>query len=141
MQQVQRSETMSPNFPDTGILWRIWNDDTRREIAQRKWPVLLFVVDQRPVIWPQLKQILEGMPANTRLRELLGKHYPALLIEASNLPAELEALGAGSRYHIAVLSPFGLTPMATIDPVSGTPEEIINEIVLILERLVKAWRL
>lgn len=131
---------MSSHFPDKGILWRVWNDDTQSEIAQRKWPVLLFVVDRKPVIWPCLKQILEDMPANATLRELLRKHYPAVLIEASKLPEKLKALGAGSRYHIAVLSPYGLTPMVIIDPMSGTPEEIVDEIVLILERLVNAWR-
>ena len=131
---------MSSHFPDKGILWRVWNDDTRSEIAQRKWPVLLFVMDRQPVIWPYLKQIIEEMPANAQLRELLRKYYPALLIEADALPEELNALGAGSRYHIAVLSPYGLTPMATIDPMSGTAAEVIDEIVLILERLIEVWR-
>ena len=131
---------MAAVFPDKGILWRVWNDDTRLEIAQRKWPVLLFVMDRKPIIGPCLKQILGDMPANAKLRELLRKHYPALLIEADSVPVELAGLGAGSRYHIAVLSPYGLTPLITVDPMKGTAAEIIDEIVMILERLVDAWR-
>ena len=127
------------HFPNKGILWRGWNDDTRIEIAQRKWPVLLFILDRRPIIWPSLKQIFEVMPGNDKLRELLGKRFVALLIEADALPEELKGLGAGSHYHIAVLSPHGLTPMVTINPMKGTSAEIINEIVLILERLTTVW--
>ena len=130
---------MSSHFPDKGILWRVWNDETQTEITQRKWPVLLFVIDRQPVIWGCLKKILEDMPANTKLRELLRKHYPALLIEADALPEQFKGLGAGIRYHIAVLSPYGMTPMVTIDPMSGTPADVIDEIVLILERLINVW--
>jgi hypothetical protein len=49
-------------------------------------------------------------------------------------------LGAGSRYHIAVLSPYGLTPMVTFNPASGSPFKVVNEIVRVLERLVEAWQ-
>jgi hypothetical protein len=79
------------------------------------------------------------MPANTKLRSLLHESYPALYIEADALPEELKELGAGRRYHIAILSPYGLTPMVMIDPVSGKAAEVVNEIVLILERLLTVW--
>ena len=36
--------------------------------------------------------------------------------------------------------PYGLTPIIIVDPRGGTAAEIIDEIVLILERLVSAWR-
>jgi hypothetical protein len=49
-------------------------------------------------------------------------------------------VGAGSRYHIAILSPFGLTPMITIDAVRGNPARVVDEIVSVLERLLDAWR-
>ena len=130
---------MTLHFPEKGILWRVWNDDTRNEIEQRQRPVLVFVVDRELVVWPYLNQIFEDMPANAKLRELLRRFYPALLIDAAALPEQLRALGAGSRYHIAVLSPYGLTPMVIIDPWSNKPAEVINEIVLILERLVDVW--
>jgi len=80
------------------------------------------------------------MPANARLRELLHERYPALFLEADALPEELKLLGAGDRYHIAVLSPAGLTPMIIIDPVHGAPAEVVAEIVRILERLDAVWR-
>ncbi len=131
---------MPSHFPDKGILWRVWNDDTRNEIAQRKCPILLFVLDRNPVIGPCLKQLFEALPLDAKLRELLRKCFLPLLLEAEALPEELRILGAGSWFHIAVLSPDGLTPMVTIDPMKGTPAEVINEIALILERLASVWR-
>jgi hypothetical protein len=80
------------------------------------------------------------MPANAKLRGFLHERYPALFIEVNALPEELKLLGAGSRYHIAVLSLAGLTPMITIDPVHGAPAEIVAEIARILERLDEVWR-
>ena len=80
------------------------------------------------------------MPANARLRTLLHDFYPALYIEANALPNLLKALGAGSSYHIAILSPSGLTPMLTIDVVSGKPASVVAEIVAVLERLLDVWR-
>ena len=80
------------------------------------------------------------MPANAKLRALLDEFFLALFIKAEALPEYLKELGAGSRYHIAVLSPYGLTPMVTIDPVSGKPAEVVSRIVLILERLIGIWR-
>ena len=59
-----------------------------------------------------------------------------MFIEVDSIPPDLKALGAGSNYHIAVLSPHGLTPMVTIDPVSGKPAEVVSRIVLILERII-----
>lgn len=126
-------------FPDKGILWLRWNDASLRIINEKQRPVLLFVADKDPFVWPFLREIFREMPVNAKLRTLLHESYPALYIEADELPEELKALGAGSRYHIAILSPYGLTPIVTIDPVSGKPAEVVNEIVLILERLLTAW--
>jgi hypothetical protein len=52
------------------------------------------------------------MPANARLRELLLGEFPALYVEAGSIPEALSAFGAGRQYHIAVLSPHGLNPLA-----------------------------
>jgi hypothetical protein len=80
------------------------------------------------------------MPTNEKLRELLHEFCPALFLKADELPEELTALGAGNRYHIAVLSPYGLTPMVTFNPASGSASEVVNEIVRVLDRLLEAWR-
>lgn len=127
-------------FPEEGILWRGWSDETLSFIEERKWPVLLFVADPDPLVWPFLREIFKEMPANAKLRALLHEFFLALFIKADALPEHLKELGAGSRYHIAVLSPYGLTPMVTIDPVSGQPAEVVNRIVLVLEGLVDIWR-
>lgn len=127
-------------FPEQGILWRGWDDETLTAIEGKKRPVLLFVADPHAPVWPFLKEILKEMPANARLRALLHEFYPPLFIKADAVPEELTMLGAGSRYHIAVLSPYGFTPMITIDPMGGSPSEIVNEIVVILEGLVDVWR-
>ena len=88
----------------------------------------------------RLREVFKEMPGNAKLRALLHEFFPALFIKVDDLPEEQKALGAGSRYHIAVLSPYGLTPMVTIDPVSGKPAEVVNEIVSVLERLLDVWR-
>src|SRR5208282_1074922 len=92
------------DFREKGILWRGWSDETLRDIEEKKRPVLLFVPDSDPIVWPFLREIFKVMPANAKLRDLLHEFFPALYIETDALPAELKALGAGSRYHIAVLS-------------------------------------
>jgi hypothetical protein len=127
-------------FPEKGILWRGWSDETLSAIQEKNRPVLLFVADADPFVWPFLREILKEMPANAKLRALLDEFFLALFIKAEALPEYLKELGAGSRYHIAVLSPYGLTPMVTIDPLSGKPAEVVSRIVLILERLIGIWR-
>jgi len=127
-------------FPEEGILWRGWSDETLSAIAEKKRPVLLFIADPDPFIQPFLREILHAMPANAKLRALLHESFLALLIKADDLPEQLKELGAGSAYHIAVLSPYGLTPMVTIDPVNGKPAEVVTSIVSVLERLVEVWR-
>jgi hypothetical protein len=134
------STVSASEFPDKGILWRGWDDTTLSIINDKQLPVLLFVADADPLVWPFLREILREMPANARLRSLLHESCPALFIKADELPEELSALGAGSRYHIAILSPHGLTPLVTIDPMRGTPTAVVDDIALVLERLVAAWR-
>jgi hypothetical protein len=111
----------------------------RRIIQEKNRPVLLFAADTDPFVWPFLRETFKAMPANARLRELLNDFYSAMFIKADSIPADLMALGAGSKYHIAVLSPYGLTPMVTIE-IQRSPEEVVRTIVEILERLVDAWR-
>ena len=125
--------------PNEGILWRGWDEATLRFIAEKSRPVFLFVADRDPTISPFLRELLRAMPRNAKLRGLLDEHFPALLIEADAVPQDLAMLGAGSTYHVAVLSPYGLTPIVTIDPVHGNPDEVVDEIVRVLERLVDVW--
>jgi hypothetical protein len=136
---VTTPETSEHTWPDSGILWRGWNEDTLRLVQQRERPVLLFVADPDPLVWPFLREAFKAMPANTRLCELLREFYTPLYIEAGALPDDLKAFGAGGRYHVAVLSPYGFTPLVWID-VQRTPSEVIATIVDTLERLADAWR-
>jgi hypothetical protein len=135
----ERQAMSAPEFPEQGILWRGWNEETLRIINEKEKPVLLFVADGDPTVWPFLREIFKEMPGNARLRTLLHDVYPALFIKADELPGELKLLGAGSRYHIAVLSPYGLTPIVTFDAVTGRPSELVAEIAAVLERLKDAW--
>ncbi|MGO8952930.1 MAG: hypothetical protein ACLQF2_06280 [Rhodomicrobium sp.] len=134
------AEQDEPQFPNDGILWRGWSEETLGEIAKRGHPVLLFVADPDPFVWPFLREIFKAMPANAALRALLKESFMALFIKADELPQELKDLGAGSRYHIAILSPYGLTPMVTVNPVHGNPAAVVDEIASILERLAATWR-
>ena len=126
-------------FPRDGILWRGWNEETLHLVQQRERPVLLFVADPDPLVWPCLRDAFKAMPANAKLRDLLHEFYTPLYIEASALPEDLKAFGAGSRYHVAVLSPYGFTPLAWVN-VLRPPDEVIAAIVDTLERLAPAWR-
>jgi hypothetical protein len=129
----------SLEFPEKGILWRDWNDETLAIIREKNRPVLLFVVDSDPLVALFLKAIFKAMPGNEKLRGLLHEFFPAVFIKADALPADLKLLGAGNAFHIAVLSPAGFTPMITFDPVSGNPEKMVDEIVRVLERLHEVW--
>ena len=129
-----------PQFPNDGILWRGWNDETLGEIAQREQPILLFVADTDPFVWPFLREIFKLMPANIALRDLLHQAFLPLFIKADELPEQLKALGAGSRYHIAILSPYGLTPLLTFNPIRGDPATMIDEITQALNQLAATWQ-
>jgi hypothetical protein len=129
-----------PGRSDQAILWRGWNDETLQLINEREMPVLLFVADPNAFAWPFLREVFKELPKNAQLRRLLHEFYPALYLEAGAVPEELAGLGAGERYHIAILSPYGLTPLVTVDPVSGNPAAVVAEIAAILERLLESWR-
>ncbi len=132
-------DTPAPELPGGGILWRGWNEETLRLVQQRERPVLLFVADPDPLVFPFLRETFKAMPANAKLCELLREFYTPLYIEAGSLPEDLAAFGAGSRYHIAVLSPYGFTPLVWID-VLRAPEKVVATIVDTLERLADSWR-
>ena len=127
------------NFPERGILWRGWNEETLGIIQEKNRPVLLFVADPTSLVAPFLNAIFKAMPGNEKLRDLLQEFFPAVFIEADTLPEDLKSFGAGNGFHIAVLSPAGFNPMMTFDPVSGSPEKVVDEIVTVLERLRKVW--
>ncbi len=129
----------APEIPDDGILWRGWDDETLRVIGERDKPVLLFVANPDPMVWPFLRETFKAMPKNEKLRQLLHDGCPALFLKADEIPEDLKVLGAGSRYNIAVLSPSGLTPMVTIDPIAGNPADVVDHIVAVLERILAAW--
>jgi hypothetical protein len=129
-----------PQFPANGILWRGWNEKTLAEIAQREKPVLLFISDADPFVSPFLREMFYAMPVNETLRALLHESFIPLFINADELPEELKAFGAGSRYHIAILSPYGLTPMVTMDTVQGNPAKAVAGLAQALERLASSWQ-
>ena len=84
-------EPDEPHFPEQGILWRGWSDETVCDIAERARLVLLFVADPDPFVWPFLREILKAMRANITLRELLHEACIPLFIKADELPRELNA--------------------------------------------------
>ena len=129
----------SLEFPEKGILWRGWNDQTLGFVQEKNRPVFLFVADSDPLVAPFLTAILKAMPGNEKLRHLLHEFFPAVFIEADSVPENLRSFGAGNGFHIAVLSPTGFNPMITFDPVSGSPEKVVDEIVMDLERLRRVW--
>jgi hypothetical protein len=127
------------NFPKDGIRWYEWNDATEKLIAEKNRPVLLFVGNPDPMVWPFLKAVFQAMPLNAELRELLHGYYPALFMKIGSVPEYFSDLGAGKNYHIAILSPAGFTPLATIDPMGGKPVEIVETIAKVLKKLREAY--
>lgn len=126
-------------LPEGIIPWLRWNDATRDRIAEKARPVFLFVGDRDPAVAPFLRALLGAMPRSAKLRELLREHFLAVLVEPGAVPEELAAMGAGSLFHVAILAPSGLTPLCTINPVHGDPDEVVGWIVEALERLVGIW--
>ncbi len=133
------SAIVPPEFPQDGILWYEWNDETVRAIEERDRPVLLFVTNPDPAVAPFLQGVLRAMPLNEKLRDLLHHYYIALMVNTASMPEYLEELDAGSCYNIAILSPAGLTPMVTIDPLEGRPEEIVETILKVLQKLQEIY--
>jgi hypothetical protein len=131
--------SLEPVFPKEGILWHDWNEVTEKLIQERNRPVLLFVANPDPTVSPFLKGVLGAMPANAKLRGLLHNYYIGLMIRVDSLPELFRALGAGSRYNLAILSPAGLTPLAVIDPAGGKPGEIVETITAVLEKLKEIY--
>jgi hypothetical protein len=128
------------DFPDRGILWLRWEPASLDLIAEKGRPVFLFVGDQDPTVAPFLRALLRAMPRNETLRRLLHDEFPALFIESgATVPEELATFGAGSAFHVAILSPAGLTPLFTFNRLDGDPDERASSIADALERLVGIW--
>lgn len=126
------------DLPKDGILWRDYGA-TLALLQERTRPVLLVVLDSDGARFPFLRELLAEMPKSEKLRTLLAGPCAAMLLKADALPNDMRALGAGSRYHVAILSPSGLTPMATFDFVSGRPRELVAELAKALEALAGLW--
>ena len=126
-------------FPDDGIDWHGWNAATLRKIAQKDRPVLVLVADPDPAVAPFLSGVVEAARQNPRLCELLRHDFLALLVPVDDLPDELSSLGAGRHYHLAIVSPSGFTPMTTFPFHTCTPSEVVEQIVVALERMLETW--
>ncbi len=124
------------------INWLEWADSTMRELEERGKPVLLLVYeteDSVGMMHPFLREILRCMENHPMLPGLLRDHFPALKVDADDVPSHLAYLGAGSSYYLAILAPVGLTPLATWDVMTGDPDALVNGIVEALEATRKLW--
>ena len=126
------------NTPKDGIPWLSY-EATVALLREAPRPVLAFVLDQDGARWPFLREIFAAMPKSPKLRTLLDGPCAAMLLKADSLPEYLATLGAGCSYHIAVLSPAGLTQMACFDYVTGDPEALVEEIASALAAVAPIW--
>ena len=133
------SPVSKPNFPDDGIDWHGWNAGTLRKIVAKDRPVLVFVIDPDPTVAPFMHGIVEAVGENERLCQLLRHDFVALFMPIEDLPNELAALGAGRHYHLGIVSPSGFTPMMTFPFHTCTPSEVVEQMVVSLERLLETW--
>lgn len=127
-----------PEVPKDGILWRGY-DDTVVLLKEKPRPVLAFVLDERALEWPFLREIFAAMPKNQRLRTILNDRCVAMLLKTNEIPEFLRCLGLGDSFFIGILSPSGLTPMVTFASVTGDPESLVNEITRALEAVAQSW--
>ena len=128
-------------LPNDGIIWRSY-DQTLRLVKENPRPVLAFVLDDDGTCWPFLREIFRVLPQNEQMRELLNGPCVPMLLKADALPPylqELATLGPVKGYHIAILSPAGLTPIRIFDYVTGNPEALVGEIAHTLEQVVRIW--
>jgi hypothetical protein len=128
-----------PNFPDDGIAWHGWSEATIKKIAEKDRPVLLLVMDPDPIHAPFLRGFLDAAPKNARLCELLHREFMALYVPQETLPEELSLFGAGSRYHLAILSPSEFTPLVGFHAQMCEASEVAEQIVVALEGLLQSW--
>jgi hypothetical protein len=123
-----------------GIVWLRWESASLDFIAEQGRPVFLFVGDLDPAVAPYLQALLRALPKNEKIRRLLGHEFPALFIESNAaVPEELAAFGAGDAFHVALLSPAGLTPLFTFNYVNDNADELAGTIGDALERLAGIW--
>jgi hypothetical protein len=125
-------------FPKDGIVWRSY-DDTIDLLNTRQRPVLLLVLDGDGLRWPFLREIFRLMPKNERLRNVLNGPCAAMLLKANEMPEDMKLLGAGTNYHIAILSPSGLTPMVTFDYMTREPAAVVEAVTRSLEAVAPIW--
>jgi hypothetical protein len=124
--------------PAEGIYWRDY-DGTISLLREKSRPVFLFVLDTDGTRFPFLREILLAMPKNEKLRTLLNGPCAAMFLKSDSLPEDMQAFGAGSNYHLAILSPAGLTPLATFNYVTGNPQALVEQIAATLEAVSQAW--
>ena len=119
-------------LPDKGILLRGWDDHTLRIIQEKNRPVLLFVADMDPFVWPFLREIFKAMPANARLRQLLNDFYPALFIKADANPSRPQDTRRRQQLlHRRAVTLRRLTPMVTIE-IQRSPEVVVRTLLVFL---------
>jgi len=127
-----------PQFPKEGIAWHDY-DGTISLLKKKARPVLLFVLDTDGTRFPFLREILLAMPRNEMLRKLLDGPCVAMLLKSDAIPGYMQDLGAGSSFHSAILSPVGLTPLATFDHVTGQPQALVQDIANGLEAVSRLF--
>lgn len=122
------------SFPESGILWRGWNDETIGIIRERAHPFVLFVSNPDPLVAPFLKAFLAAAPKNERLRLLLHEYAVALMVQAGSVPENFSIYGAGTAFQLAIFSPVG-NPLVTIDVSQGSAAELADLVAEYLTRL------
>jgi hypothetical protein len=125
-------------FPNEGILWRSY-EDTIALLKDKTRPVLAFVMDFDGIRWPFLREVFRAMPANEKLRDFLHCSCVAMLLKIDSMPRDMAEMGAGSDFHIAILSPTGLNPMTIFNYITAEPEALVEEIAKALEAMAPFW--
>jgi hypothetical protein len=135
---VMEEDLRPLEIPKEGIYWRDY-DVIISLLREKARPVLLFVLDYDGTRFPFLREIFLAMPRNDKLRALLKSSCTAMLLKSDSMPEYMQDLGAGSSYHLAILSPVGLTPLVTFNYVTGQPQILVEQIATALEAVSQSW--
>jgi hypothetical protein len=125
---------------EDGSYWLRWNDETLDLFAERRRPIVVLVDDRDPAISARVRALRAAMSEHPRLCALMGNQFHGVFVDADAIPEHLAWLDAGTAFHLAVLSPIGWTPIATIDIMRDDTEALVDQIAQALTGLDGIWR-
>jgi hypothetical protein len=123
----------------TGIHWLQWNDETLDVFARQRRPIVVLVDDRDQAVAARVGALRAAMSEHGQLCALMADHFHGVFVDADAIPEHLAWLDAGTAFHLAVLSPIGWTPIATIDLTHDDTGVLVELVAQTLAALEGIW--